>query len=467
MFDKNFKFGFSESGFQFEMGISDEDTNSDWYVWANSRNNAANHYVSGDKPQNGAGYWDKFREDHKNAANLGMNSGRLGIEWSRLFPESAESVEPEVLIEDGTVKHVSIDKEILESMDGIADQKSIEHYSEIFSDFKQRGNFLIINLYHWTLPLWLHNPSGSTGNAIGNCFDNHKIVEFAKYAAFAAWKFDKYADRWCTMNEPNMVYQGCSPDRSLKQVTENKEKFATGHARAYDAIKSVSSKPVGIIFANGDIMPLKDDDVTTSQRAKYINRYSFFDSIIDGKSEGIYADGMVHQDRVDLKNRVDWLGLNYYSRDVVKTDNSDYGFTVVKGYGHYCPNMEKSLDGNPVSDTGWEIYPNGIYNIIRDYSERYHIPITITENGIADENDRYRSYYISSHLDNIERAINDGYKVEGYLHWALTDNFEWASGFSKKFGLFSVDMNTKERTMRNSALTLKNIIESRGINSVE
>ena len=467
MFDRNFKFGFSECGFQFEMGISDEDKNSDWYLWANSKNNALNHYVSGDKPQHGVGYWDKFREDHENAKNLGMNAGRLGLEWSRIFPQTTEDIEAHVIIEDGTVKHVDIDNDTLESMDRIANQSAIAHYSEIFSDFKERCNFLIINLYHWTVPLWLQHPSESTGNAIGNCFDNRKIIEFAKYAAFAAWKFDKYADRWCTMNEPNMVYQGCSVDRSLKQVTENREKFATGHARAYDAIKSISKKPVGIIFANGDIMPLREEDVEVSQRAKYINRYSFFDSIIKGKSEGIYSDGVKHDNRDDLKNRVDWLGLNYYSRDVVQKDNSDYGFTVVRGYGHYCPDMEKSLDGNPVSDTGWEIYPEGIYNIIRDYWERYGIPITITENGLADEQDRYRSYYISSHLDNVERAINDGYKVEGYLHWALTDNFEWASGFSKKFGLFSVNMNTKERTMRKSALTLKKIIETGEINSVE
>ena len=467
MFDRNFKFGFSECGFQFEMGITDTDTNSDWYVWANSKNNALNHYVSWDKPENGVGYWDKFRVDHRNAQNLCMDSGRLGIEWSRIFPKSAENIQADVLIEDGAVKKVNINKELLERMDAIADQRSIDHYSEIFSDFKQRGNFLIINLYHWTLPLWLHNPSGLTGDAMGNCFNNRIIVEFAKYAAFAAWKFDKYADRWCTMNEPNMVYQGCSQDRSLKQITANKEKFATGHARAYDAIKSVSSKPVGIIFANGDIMPFKREDTSTADRAKYINRYSFFDSIISGKSKGLYSDSKDHDDRTDLKNRVDWLGLNYYSRDVVKEDNSDYGFSIVKGYGHYCPDMEKSLDGNPVSDTGWEIYPEGIYNIIRDYSERYHIPITITENGIADEKDRYRAYYISSHLNNIERAINDGFNVEGYLHWALTDNFEWASGFSKKFGLFSVDMNTKERTMRKSAMTLKKIIETREIKNVE
>ena len=87
MFDKNFKFGFSECGFQFEMGLSDEDKNSDWYAWANSKSNAQNHYVSGDLPQNGVAYWDMYPIDHENARNLGMNSGRLSVEWSRIFPE--------------------------------------------------------------------------------------------------------------------------------------------------------------------------------------------------------------------------------------------------------------------------------------------------------------------------------------------------------------------------------------------
>ncbi len=467
MFDKNFKFGFSECGFQFEMGLSDEDKNSDWYAWANSRNNAQNHYVSGDLPQNGVAYWDMYPIDHENARNLGMNSGRLSVEWSRIFPESTESVYADSIIENGDVKKVIITMDMLEKLDKIANQDAISHYSDIFSDFKSRGNFLIINLYHWAIPLWLNNPDKNPEKSLCNCFDNRIIIEFAKYAAFIAWKFDRFADRWCTMNEPNMVYQGCSMDHSLSNTIQKKRKFAEGHARAYDSIKYVTSKPVGIIFANGDIMPFSEKDYEASERAKYINRYSFFDSIIKGNCEGITTDGKTQNLRDDLMNRVDWLGLNYYSRDVVEKDDGEYGFKIVKGYGHYCPEMETSKAGNPVSDTGWEIYPEGIYNIIHDYYKRYGIPITITENGLADEADKYRSYYISSHLSNIERAIKDGFKVEGYFHWALTDNFEWASGFSMKFGLFSVNMDTKERKMRQSALTLKKIIETREVIPLE
>jgi beta-galactosidase len=461
MFDKNFKFGFSECGFQFEMGLSGEDKNSDWYVWANNKRNEMNHDVSGDPPQNGVAYWDMYRIDHENARNLGMDAGRLGIEWSRIFPESTENINAGSVIENGDVKKVTITMDMLEKMDKIANQDAISHYSDIFLDFKSRGNFLIINLYHWAIPLWLNNPDKNAGKSLCNCFDNRIIIEFAKYAAFAAWKFDRYADRWCTINEPNMVYQGCSTDHSLKNIILKKRKFAEGHARAYDSIKYISNKPVGIIFANGDIMPFAEKDYEASEHAKYINRYSFFDSIIKGNCEGITPDGQARNLRDDLMNRVDWLGLNYYSRDVVEKTDDEYGFKIVMGYGHYCPGMETSKDGNPVSDTGWEIYPEGIYNIIRDYYNRYRIPITITENGLADEADKFRSYYISSHLSNVERAIKDGFEVEGYFHWALTDNFEWASGFSKKFGLFSVNMDTKERKMRESALTLKKIIESR------
>ena len=144
MFDKNFKFGFSECGFQFEMGLSDEDKNSDWYAWANSKNNAQNHYVSGDLPQNGVAYWDMYPIDHENARNLGMNSGRLSVEWSRIFPESTESVYADSIIENGDVKKVIITMDMLEKLDKIAIQAAISHYSDIFSDFKSRCPFKII-----------------------------------------------------------------------------------------------------------------------------------------------------------------------------------------------------------------------------------------------------------------------------------------------------------------------------------
>lgn len=466
MVSQNFKFGFSECGFQSEMGLSDIDYNSDWFIWSNDKRNIEKHYVSGDLPQNGAAYWDLYKTDHDNADKLNINAARLGIEWSRIFPESTENIKVPVKYDNDDILSIEIDDETINKLDEISNKNAIKHYMDIFNDFKSRNKFLIINLYHWTIPEWLNNPSDFADNnerrAIGGCFNNHIIIEFAKYSAYIAKKFDCIADRWSTMNEPNMVYQGCSTDNSYKGISMRRKKFAEAHARSYDAIKLFSDKPVGVIFANGDIQSINNDNEIV-EKAKFFNRYSFFDSIINGDLSWyneITDNGFIKK-REDMENKVDWLGLNYYSRDVIKRNGDSW--EIIKGYGHYCGDMQKSLDNRSVSETGWEIYPDGIYNIIMDYYKRYNIPITITENGLADDIDKYRSQYIISHFYNIEKAINDGAKVEGYYHWALTDNYEWASGFSKKFGLFKINMETKERLMRPSALIYKEIIDNLGV----
>ena len=162
-----------------------------------------------------------------------------------------------------------------------------------------------------------------------------------------------------------------------------------------------------------------------------------------------------------MSKHIDWVGVNYYSRDVVSSDNA--AWKIVNGFGYASSGADKSLEGRSVSDTGWEVYPEGIYNLVMSYNRHLGLPMMVTENGVADDSDRIRPRYITSHLKNLERAIHDGANVDGYMHWALTDNYEWASGFSKRFGLLRVDFETKKRYICPSALVLKHIVENRGV----
>ncbi len=164
-----------------------------------------------------------------------------------------------------------------------------------------------------------------------------------------------------------------------------------------------------------------------------------------------------------MKGRVDWLGVNYYSRIAFDRVNGHvvpplpgYGFSggVRKGY---------AKSGRPCSDFGWEIYPEGLEKLLRELNERYGLPMMITENGMADEADRYRSYYLVSHLRAIHSAIEAGADIRGYLHWSLTDNYEWAKGFQMKFGLLKVDWESKRRYIRPSALVFKEIATQKAI----
>ena len=471
MFPKGFKFGFSECGFQFEMGISEPDPNSDWYAWSHDPRNVTAHYVSGDLPDNGVGYWDLYKTDHDLANSIGMNSGRLGIEWSRIFPESTEGVKADTEMDGQHVLAVDVSEKNLEQMDKMANQAAVAHYRKMFEDFKARDNFLVLNLYHWTIPRWLNDPLKAedtpNGRSTGGCFNSRITTEFAKYAAYIGWKFGDLADRWSTMNEPNMVFLGCSVDKSAAGLAARKINFIEGHARAYDSLKKISGKPVGIIYANGDVQPLTDADTEAANKMVYDGRHSFFDAITNGDVSwynSFESDSRIEKTddtRKDLRKKVDWIGVNYYSRDVVSA--TENGWKIVEGYGHASGSREKSLDGRSISDTGWEVYPEGIYNVIMLYQKRYNTPMMITENGMADAVDRIRPRYLVSHLNQVERAIRDGARMEGYFHWALTDNYEWASGFSMKFGLFGVDLQTKKRQLRPSALVFKEIAENNGI----
>jgi beta-galactosidase len=267
------------------------------------------------------------------------------------------------------------------------------------------------------------------------------------------------------MNEPNMVFQYCSTDRSRKATDQRKRDFAEAHARAYDLIKRISKKPVGVIYANGDLQPLSPSDEEAVKLARYNIRFSFFDYIIRGDSQWLSTkdggESGVPDIMDDMVGKTDWIGVNYYSRDMVRSNGA--GWEIVPGYGHATGQQPLSLDGRSVSETGWEIYPEGIYNVVMEYQKRYSVQMMVTENGMADATDKFRPRYLVSHISQLERAIEDGANLKGYFHWALTDNFEWASGFSKKFGLFGVDLRTKQRQLRPSALIFSRLSENNGV----
>jgi beta-galactosidase len=134
---------------------------------------------------------------------------------------------------------------------------------------------------------------------------------------------------------------------------------------------------------------------------------------------------------------------------------------IVPGYGNNCKPNSVSVDGKPTSDFGWELYPEGLTDALKLMS-KYRKPMFVTENGIADVEDKLRPQFIAEHLRELDKAIGeDKLDVRGYFHWALTDNYEWAAGFKMKFGLHAVDFKTKTRFQRKSAEVYRHIIETK------
>ena len=185
MFKDGFLLGFSLAGFQSEMGISDNDENSDWWKWVHDENNIKTGLVSGDQPETGVAYWDLYKTYNQMARSLGSNAFRLGVEWTRLFPKATPEIKVDVEQNNDDIISINVTEKILNDMDNVVNKKALQHYKEIFENVKENGMKLIINAYHWPLPLSLHDPIISRKNGLmneQNGWLNHRtVIEFVKY----------------------------------------------------------------------------------------------------------------------------------------------------------------------------------------------------------------------------------------------------------------------------------------------
>jgi beta-glucosidase/6-phospho-beta-glucosidase/beta-galactosidase len=439
MIPEEFLFGASLSGFQFEMGGDREiiDENTDWFRWVHDEMNILTGVVSGDLPEDGPGYWRNFNAFHDLAEEAGMNSLRIGVEWSRIFPKPTFDV-------DG------------KSLRKVCDMNAVDHYRSIMSDIKQRGMKLMVNLNHFTLPIWCHDPVAVNRRLDLSCsgwLDKRTANEFSKYASFAAECFDDLVDFWSTLNEPNIVAMlgyfsresGFPPSIIAPDLWNSAlENQVDAHRLAYREIKKISAKPVGMLYATVWL-----DGDSSKERAMDLLNWNPLDSFL---------------------SESDFLGINYYSRNVVETVPGIVGdsqcpvkWKILDGYGYSCTPGSRSRSGNLSTDNGWEFYPEGLYRMASEISRRYSTPLLITENGVADAHDIYRPRYLTSHFDVIERLLDEGVDLRGYLHWSLTDNYEWALGMSMKFGLAGLDPVTGELVPRPSLYLYREIIRSRSV----
>ncbi|MEM2338226.1 MAG: glycoside hydrolase family 1 protein, partial [Candidatus Bathyarchaeia archaeon] len=435
-------------------------------------------------------------KDHELARRLGLNAYRIGLEWSRLFPKSTAAVEVGVeRTSDGNIANISIDDKALEKLDGLADKDALNHYRLIIEDLRARGFKVFVCLNHFTLPLWIHNPIIARATRLRKgprgWLDKTTIVEFVKYAAYVAWRLGDLVDFWATFNEPMAVCEagymipesgfppGVSSFKAVKKAARN---LTVAHARAYDAIKrfdtvradsdSPASAWVGLIHNVIPAQPLNAGERLDVDAARFMDNMhnqlfprALTEGWLDENFNGAREKSEV---KAYLGQRLDWLGANYYTRFVIRGKRNFLARLfagipavpeIVPGYGFGCQPNSMSAAGNPTSDTGWEIYPKGLLEALRAMA-KFGKPLYVTENGLADEEDKLRPKFLEDHTAVLEKAVKEEkLDVRGYFHWALTDNYEWAKGFKMKFGLYDVDLQTKKRIARKSIKTYKQIIE--------
>jgi beta-galactosidase len=479
-FPRGFLWGAALAGFQAEAGgrPSHADPHSDWWVWTHDRSNIDAGRVSGDLPENGPGHWARYRTDVGLAARrLHLGAFRLSIEWSRIFPESTARIQVGRRIDRGDLRR----------LDRLANHSALRHYLRELSLIRRRGMVSFVTVNHFSLPLWIHDPIATRDALAGRGPDdplpsglrragwlqNATVREFRKYSAYLAWKLGRLVDYWSPINEPMVVATngyvnvpgalagnfppGVFSFTGAITAVRNLERANTA---GYDEIKRWDRRarvgPVQNMIAFTPSDPASARDVATTRHADYLFNRLFLNAAVRGLVDG-NADGRIDPGERLHGRKADFVGVNYYFRGRVTglAGSLSQQIPVLD----FLPSISYRTPQDPsappcpttCSEFGSEIYPAGFRRVLAT-AGRYRLPVYVTENGIADSNDDQRAAYLRSHLDVLRRVIRDRMaRVRGYIYWSLTDNLEWSSGYTPKFGLYSFDPLSLHRRARPSA----------------
>lgn len=398
-FPQDFFWGSATSSYQ----VEGDNINSDWWQWEKdagleNSGKACRHY-------------EFYEQDFELAKSLNHNAHRFSIEWSRIEPE-----------------------------EGRFSRDELRHYIDVILALKKRNIEPVVTLHHFTNPVWFVKTGGWA--------NRRSVYHFLRYCDFMARGLAKHVRYWVTINEPTIYVShayifGVWPPQAKSYVKAKivQHNLVQAHIKAYRLIhkvyKEISlAKPcISIAQHMQAFVPCTHhlrDRIAVRFRYKYYN-FGFLDSIIRHKT-------------------LDFIGVNYYSRQLVELKKWGIGNLVfdVCNSGHH-PVKKNSL--------GWDIYPEGLYEILVKL-KKYNLPVIITENGICTQDDNLRWDYIQAHLKNVHLAMKKGVNVKGYFYWSLLDNFEWDKGFAPRFGLIDIDYKTYKRSVRESAKKFGRICET-------
>ncbi len=393
----------------------------------------------------------RLEEDLDLLSWLGVDAYRFSISWPRILPTGVGEVSSE----------------------------GLGFYDRLVDGLLARGIRPVATLYHWDLP--------SPLEAAGGWPVRDTAYRFADYAEVVAERFADRVDRWATLNEPwcSAFLGYCSgtfapgrrdPEASLASIYH----LMLGHGLAVERLRAAGARNVGIVL---NLIPVVAEEPAMEATARHIdglqNRIVL--DLLAGR--GVTAEvrescaavtdwAFVRpEDDPVLSAPIDWLGENYYTVYRVAPAGADDAEAVGQETAAIpaCPPM-RFAPRDPVTDMGWEILPSGLETALRMATDALPgVPLWVCENGAAvgettdatGVHDPIRTEYIRDHLEVLMRMREKGFDVRGYYVWSLLDNLEWASGWTKKFGIIRVDPATGTRTVKDSAVWYRDLIASR------
>ena len=358
-------------------------------------------------------HYELYESDFDLARSWGHNAHRFSIEWSRVEPAEGEW-----------------------------NRDAIEHYGRVIASLRARGMEPIVTLHHFTNPQWFAARGGWTRG--------DSVERFRRYVEYVAARLGSDVRYWITINEPTVYakrgfiggqWPPCQRGSWLtaakvvrNMVRAHSMAYAVLHERRPDAMIGIAHSAPFVTACN----PRSLADRLSAAARDYVLNDTLFDLFGAGR-------------------KLDFIGINYYARQVVRW--RPRGASLILGAECREDHHDEPRKFNVL---GWEIYPAGLRHVLEKF-RRFAVPLIVTENGIATDDDRGRQDFLLDHLKALSECLDSGIDVRGYLYWSLMDNFEWVEGTAARFGLAAVDFTTQTRTPRPVALAYAAVCRSNGL----
>ncbi|MCC5452347.1 beta-glucosidase [Rheinheimera sp. UJ51] len=428
----NFVFGVATSSFQIE-GAADSREPCIWDTFCdtpgrikdNSDGKVACDHVA------------RWRDDIELIAGLGVDAYRFSIAWGRVI-----------------------------NRDGSINEAGLAFYQQLLDALQAKNIKAFVTLYHWDLPQYLEDHGG--------WLNRNTAYKFAEYTDIVTKAFGDKVYSYATLNEPfcsaYLSYEAgihAPGFQNRQQGRQAAHHLLLAHGLAMRVLrKNAPHAKNGIVLNFSPCHPASNSaaDVRAAEMADQYHNQWYLQPLLEGCYPPLLAELaaneqplLVDGDMAIIAEPIDFLGVNYYTRTVYRANE--------KGWFSDVPPTTP-----PLTDMGWEIYPKGLTEILLALHQRYTLPpIYITENGAAMPDtllqdkvaDQHRVDYFQQHLQATEDAIKAGVDIQGYFAWSLMDNFEWAEGYAKRFGIVYVDYVTQQRTLKNSAIALRDVFANR------
>lgn len=433
-FPTDFLFGAATSSYQIEGHKFGGAGPTHWDDFAATQGNV----VRQEHGQIACDHYHKYETDFDLVADAKFDTYRFSSSWARVLPEGK----------------------------GQVNQEGLDYYDRLVDALLARNIKPALTLYHWELPSALSDLGGWRNRDIAHWFADytHIMMDRLGDRLFSVATINEF---WCVSFLSHFMGLHAPGLRDIRATARAMHHVLLAHGQSISTMRDMNIENLGAVFNLEWSHPLDDREENIQAAAMHDAYYNRF--FMDGVFKKQYPDNLLKglgpylpdnwQDDFDvIGQKIDWCGINYYTRSILKANNGPW------------PHHEAVTGPLPKTQMDWEIYPDGLYQFLKRFHDEYDktLPVYVTENGMANADrleagnisDKMRSDFIDQHLAAVKRAIDEGVNVKGYYVWSLLDNYEWALGYEKRFGIIHVDFDSLKRTPKSSYFRLKAALES-------